>query len=427
MTRGVLAVRTLTCVAVTLVVAAGVVPAHAQKAPPVSHTAVTDQMLSNADADAKNWLSYGKDYSNTRYASSKKITTQNVGTLIPRWVYQTGGPIGSFETTPLVVDGVMYVTTPFNHAIALDARTGKQLWRYEHKQGGTPIICCGPNNRALAAAYGRVYMAMIIVGNSGAEYGVRGFVDAYNATDGKRVWRFWSIPDTGWEGTWSPTTPEGEKLNRDLTKEKADFAKYKDSWQRGGGSTWMTPAVDPATETIFIVVGNPSPDLDGSIRPGDNLYTESMVALDVKTGKYKWHYQYVPHDVWDLDAVSPAVLFETMADGKRVKAVGHAGKTGWFYIHDRATGKLIRKSQAFVPQENMFAQPTAAGVRMLPGANGGSEWSPVAYSPDTRMVYVLGLHQPMNYITHSAPFDRGKLWLGSAFVAIPGDHSDPPL
>ncbi len=462
MTRGVLAVRTLTCVAVTLVVAAGVVPADAQKAPSVSHTAVTDQMLSNAAADAKNWLSYGKDYSNTRYASSRKITTQNVGTLIPRWVYQTGGPIGSFETTPLVVDGVMYLTTPFNHAIALDARTGKQVWRYEHKQSGTPIICCGPNNRGLAAAYGRVYMAtldahlvaldqktgkvvwdvqvddptagysltiaplaykgMIIVGNSGAEYGVRGFVDAYNATDGKRVWRFWSIPDTGWEGKWSPTTPEGEKLNRDLNKEQADFAKYKDSWQRGGGSTWMTPAVDPATDTVFIVVGNPSPDLDGSIRPGDNLYTESMVALDVKTGKYKWHYQYVPHDVWDLDAVSPAVLFETMADGKRVKAVGHAGKTGWFYIHDRATGKLIRKSQAFVPQENMFAQPTAAGVRMLPGANGGSEWSPVAYSPDTRMVYVLGLHQPMNYITHSAPFDRGKLWLGSAFVAIPGEE-----
>src|SRR2546427_3326039 len=163
MTRGVLAVRTLTCVAVTLVVAAGVVPAHAQKAPPVSHTAVTDQMLSNAAADAKNWLSYGKDYSNTRYASSRKITTQNVGTLIPRWVYQTGGPIGSFETTPLVVDGVMYLTTPFNHAIALDARTGKQVWRYEHKQSGTPIICCGPNNRGLAAADDRSAALLVLV------------------------------------------------------------------------------------------------------------------------------------------------------------------------------------------------------------------------------------------------------------------------
>jgi len=406
--------RTVTWVAVTLLVAAGVVPAQAQRAP-VTHTEVTDQMLANAPADAKNWLSYGKDYSNTRYTTSKKVNAQNVGTLVPRWVYQTGGPIGSFETTPLVVDGVMYLTTPFNHAMALDARTGKQLWRYEHKQGADPIICCGPNNRGLAAAYGRVYMAtldahlvaldqktgkvvwdvqvddptsgysltiaplaykgMIIVGNSGAEYGVRGFVDAYNATDGKRVWRFWTIPDTGWEGTWSPTTPEGEKLNRDLDKEKADFAKDPDAWKRGGGSTWMTPAVDPATDTLFIMVGNPSPDLDGSVRPGDNLYTESMVALDVKTGSYKWHYQYVPHDVWDLDAVSPAVLFETTAGGRRVKVVGHAGKTGWFYIHDRATGKLIRRSQAFVP-----------------------------------------------HITHSAPFDRGKLWLGSAFVAIPGEE-----
>src|SRR2546425_5375545 len=170
----------------------------------------------------------------------------------------------------------------------------------------------------------------------------------------------------------------------------------------------MTPAVDPATDTIFIVVGDPSPDIDGSIRPGDNLYAESMVALDVKTGKYKWHYQYVPHDVWDLDAVSPAVLFETMADGKRVKAVGHAGKTGWFYIHDRATGKLIRKSQAFVPQENMFAQPTAAGVRMLPGANGGSPGGPGGHSPATRMGYVPGPPPPQNNITHSAALSPGK-------------------
>jgi glucose dehydrogenase len=231
--------------AVILLVAAGAVPAQAQ-GPSVAHTAVTDQMLSNASGDAKNWLSYGKDYSNTRYTSSKGINSRNAGTLVPRWVYQTGGPIGSFETTPLVVDGVMYITTPFNHAIALDARTGKQLWRHEHKISGSPIICCGPNNRGLAAAYGHVYMAtldahlvaldqktgkvvwdvevadptagysltiaplaykgMIIVGNSGAEYGVRGFVDAYNATDGKQVWRFWTIPDTGWEGKWSPTT-----------------------------------------------------------------------------------------------------------------------------------------------------------------------------------------------------------------------------
>src|SRR3989441_1856455 len=165
----------------------------------------------------------------------------------------------------------------------------------------------------------------------------------------------------------------------------------------------MTPAVDPATDTIFIVVGNPSPDLDGSIRPGDNLYTESMVALDVKTGKYKWHYQYVPHDVWDLDAVSPAVLFETMADGKLVKAVGHAGKTGWFYIHDRATGKLIRKSQAFVPQENMFAQPTAAGVRCSPAPTAGAGGGPAAPTPAPPLGVVPARPPPLNNNTHPPP------------------------
>ena len=448
--------RVVICVAVMLMVAACAVTTQAQR-PSVSHTSVTDRMLTNAAADARNWSSYGKDYSNTRYTSSKQIDTQNVGALVPRWVYQTGGPIGSFETTPLVVDGVMYLTTPFNHAIALDARTGRQVWRYEHKQSSNPIICCGPNNRGLAVAYGRVYMAtldahlvaldqetgkvvwdvqvadptagysltiaplaykgMIIVGNSGAEYGVRGFVDAYNATDGKRVWRFWTIPDTGWEGKWSPTTPEGEKLNRDLDKEKADFAKDPDAWKRGGGSTWMTPAVDPATDTLFIMVGNPSPDLDGSVRPGDNLYTESMVALDVKTGSYKWHYQYVPHDVWDLDAVSPPVV--TMVGGK--KAVVHAGKTGWVYVLDAVTGKLIRRSEAFVPQENMFAQPTADGTRMLPGANGGQEWSPITVNPELQYAYTVGLHQPMYYKTHYSPYETGRPWLGSAFQAIPGE------
>ena len=446
-------------------------PGNAQESPRPAPTAapeapapaVTSDQLLKAAGDAKNWLTYGKDYSNRRWVSSTQISTANVGTLVPRWVYQTGGPIGSFQATPLVVDGVMYVTTPFNHAMAVDARTGKQLWRYEHKLGGTQVFCCGPNNRGVAVADGKVFMAtldarlvaldqktgklawntqaadpsagygftmaplfykgMVIVGTSGAEYGIRGFVDAYDAATGKQKWRFYTIPDKGWEGDFAPTTPEGNELHRDVAREKASMAKYKDAWKRGGGSMWMTPAVDPETETLFVLVGNASPDLDGSVRPGDNLYTNSMVALDVQTGKYRWHYQYIPHDVWDLDAVSPAVLFDALGpDGTtRVKAVGHAGKTGWFYVHDRATGKLIRKSEAFVPQENMFAQPTEKGTRMLPGANGGTEWSPLAYSPDTQMVYVSGLHQPMNYITHSRPLQKGKLWLGSAFVAIPGE------
>jgi len=425
----------------------------------VKHTVVTDAMLMNAAKDAKNWLIYGRDYTNQRYSPLRQINAQNVGSMVPRWVYQTG-VIGSFQTVPIVVDGVMYLTTPYNTAIAVDAKTGRQLWRYQHKLG-TQIFCCGPNNRGVAVAYGKVYMATldarlvaldqstgkvvwdieiadpefghsetmaplvykgnVIIGISGAEYGIRGFVTAYDANSGQQRWRWYTIPETGWEGIWAETTPEGEKLNRNIAAEKAALAQHADAWKRGGGSMWMTPALDPDLGLLYMAIGNPSPDLDGSIRPGDNLYTESIVAVEVETGRLRWHYQQVPHDVWDLDAVSPPVLFDVTVGGKKVKAVGQAGKTGWVYILDRATGKRILRSEAFVPQENMFAQPTPEGTRMLPGANGGSEWSPMAYSPQTQAVYVLGLHQPMHYKVHSVPWEKGKLWLGSAFVNIPGE------
>ena len=168
---------------------------------------------------------------------------------------------------------------------------------------------------------------------------------------------------------------------------------------------------------MFVGIGNPSPDLDGSIRPGDNLWSESVVAFDATTGKFKWGYQEVPHDVWDLDVVSPPVI--AMLGGKKV--VVEAGKTGWVYVLDAATGKLVRRSEAFVPQENMFAQPSDSGTRMLPGANGGQEWSPIAINPTLSYAYTEGLHQPMHYKTHYAPWERGRLWLGSAFVAISGE------
>ncbi len=434
---------------------------QAQKTSQTRVTPVTDQMLLNAARDGKNWLTYGGSYTNHRYSPLGKVNKGNVGSLQVRYIVQSG-IIGSFQATPIVVNGVMYFTTPYNHVLAVDARTGKKLWRHEHKLA-TQIYCCGPNNRGVAVYGDKVYMATldgmlialnaangevvwekqlldaesgysmtlaplayagkIFVGSSGAEYGVRGAVMALDANTGNEVWRFWLTPDTGWEGNWSETTPDGVKLNRNIAVEKAAFAQYKDNWKIGGGSVWMTPAFDPQTKTLFMGVGNPAPDLDGSVRPGDNLYTECLIALDSETGKLKYYYQYIPHDVWDLDATSPMILFDTKdASGKTVPAVGHAGKTGWYYVHDRATGKLVRKSQPFVPQENMFAQPTAQGTRMLPGANGGSEWSPGAYSPKTRHAYVLGLHQPMHYITKSSPLEKGKLWLGSAFVAIPGEE-----
>jgi alcohol dehydrogenase (cytochrome c) len=416
------------------------------------------------------WPTYGGNAWNQRWSALKQIDTRNVSRLVPRMVLQTGvGRPGSFETTPIVVGNMMYVTTAYNEAtIAYDLNSKKQVWRYEHKLG-TTLTCCGPNNRGVAVSEGSVFEGTldarlialesksgqikwdvevadpaagysithaplvvghnVIVGVSGGEYGIRGHVTAYDMKTGKETWRWYSIPapkgdptfdgkaPNGWWGTWA-TKAEESDLHRDIAKEKADSAKYGHAWKTGGGGVWMTPAYDKELNSIFLAVGNPSPDLDGSVRPGDNLYTDAIVAIDATNGKTKWYYQTVPHDVWDLDAVSPPVV--TSVDGKKV--VVHAGKTGWVYVVDAATGKLVRKSQNFVPQENMFALPTEKGTRMLPGANGGSEWSPIAVDPNLGYAFVAGLHQPMNYITHSAPYEKGKLWLGSAFVAIPGEE-----
>ncbi|MGH7699193.1 MAG: pyrroloquinoline quinone-dependent dehydrogenase [Gemmatimonadales bacterium] len=425
-----------------------------------AHTAVTPDMLLNAQQSG-NWLMYGGSYWNQRYSPLNKINTSNVGQLVPRMVFQTGiERLGSFENTPIVVNGIMYATTPYNVALAYDLKTGRELWRYEHKLG-TTIYCCGPNNRGVAVAHGMVYMAtldaqlvalnqttgrvrwvtqiadpafgysetmaplvidnLVIIGTSGAEYGIRGFVKAYNANTGQLVWTWYTIPspeEGGWWGKWAPTTPEGENLNRDIAKEKADSARYADAWQHGGGSVWMTPAYDAESGLLFITIGNPSPDLDGSVRPGDNLWTESVAALEARTGTFRWGYQYLPHDVWDLDAASPVAI--TMLGGRKVAV--HAGKTGWVYVLDALTGQLVRRSVNVVPHENLFAQPTAEGTRMLPGANGGQEWSPIAIDPTLNYAFTAMLHQPMHYKVHYAPWEKGKLWLGSAFVAIPGER-----
>ena len=432
-------------------------------------TNVTSAMLRQAQQSG-DWLMYGHNYWNNRYSPLNQINTTNVGSLVPRMVFQTGTErLGSLETTPVVVNGVMYLTspaTPNNVVVAVDLRTQQTLWRYEHKNAPVSTACCGPNNRGVAVSGGNVYVATldaqlialdqatgkekwvvtvadpaegytetmapliiddkVIIGSSGAEYGIRGFVRAYNAATGALVWNFYTIPApdaradeggiNGWYGHWSPTTPEGTPLHRNIAKEKADSAKYADAWKTGGGSMWMTPAYDPDTRTMYISIGNASPDLDGSVRPGDNLWVESIVALDATTGKFKWGYQMVPHDVWDLDATSPPVI--TMVDGR--KAIVHAGKTGWMYVLDAATGKLIRRSDAFVPQENMFAQPTAEGTRMLPGANGGQEWSPVAVNPELQYAYSVALHQPMNYKTHYAPHETDQPMIGGATATAGG-------
>ncbi|HET9046865.1 MAG TPA: PQQ-binding-like beta-propeller repeat protein [Casimicrobiaceae bacterium] len=428
---------------------------------------ITSEMLQKAAADPKNWIHSNGNYSNTRFYPGAQINASNVAKMRPAFVFQTA-VLESMETSPIVINGVMFLTTSFNHVYAIDAVTGEEFWHYKHKMGPVTTYCCGPNNRGVAVSEGTLYMGTldaklvaldaktgkllwekqiadpdkgysetmapvvvdgkVLIGTNGGEYGIRGFVKAFDAKDGNLLWTFFTIPEKS-EGVWAKNDLTGRDMHRDIEAEKAAYAKDSSFYQTLGGGVWMAPAVDLKTRTVFFVVGNPSPDLYGAIRPGDNLYTDSMVAVDLDKGTYKWHSQYIAHDVWDLDAVSAVILTEAKdKSGKMVDVAIHGGKTGHVYVHDRATGNLIRFSEAMVPQENMWVLPTKTGARMLPGANGGVEWSPMAINPKLRMTYAANLHQPMTYHVEEAPYPGGsKLWLGGAFKVIPGEEQSGRL
>src|SRR5881296_3444811 len=425
---------------------------------------VTQAMLDASGGDGLNHLHPNSNYEQTRYYPATQIGTGNVDKLKTVFTFQTA-VLESMETSPLVVNGVMFLTTSYNHVYAIDAVTGREFWHYKHKMGPITTFCCGPNNRGVAAYEGMLYMGTldaklvaldaktgkvawevqiadpekgysetmaptvvegkVLIGTNGGEYGIRGFVKAFDAKTGKLLWTFYTIPDKGHEGVWAENDATGRNMKRDIAAEKKQLAGKGGAFhQTLGGGVWMTPAVDRKTKTVFFVAGNPSPDLYGAERPGDNLYTDSMVAVDLATGKYKWHFQYVAHDVWDLDAVSPPILTQAKdKDGKMVDVVIHAGKTGHVYVHERNTGKLIRFSEAMIPQENMWVLPTKDGARMLPGANGGVEWSPLAANPKLRLAYAANLHQPMTYHVEEVPYPGGsKLLLGGALKTIPGEE-----
>src|SRR5581483_8118142 len=311
-------------------------------------TNVTQSMLNNAAKDSKNFLATNGNYDQTRFHPADQITPKNVKRLHVAWIFQTDVR-ESTEPSPIVVNGVMYVTTSFDHVYALNAQTGEQIWHYKHDMGPITVYCCGPNNRGAAVAGDKVYLATldskldaidaktgklvwsqqiadgslgysetmaptavdgkILIGTNGGEYGIRGFVKAYDASDGKLIWNFDTIPENS-VGVWAPNDATGRDMHRNIEAEKAQLAKAGDPYKTLGGGVWQNPSVDLKLNRIFFVVGNPSPDLDGSLRPGDNLYTESLVSVDLDTGKYVCHFQYIPHDVWDLDDTSPTVLVD---------------------------------------------------------------------------------------------------------------------
>ena len=422
---------------------------------------VTQDLLNRAATDGNNFLHTNGNYQQTRFYPNSQINTANVQRLHPAWVFQTDVK-ESLETSPIVVNGVMYVTTSFDHVYALNARTGEEIWHYKQKLGPITTYCCGPNNRGVAVAGDMVYLATldsklvaleaktgktvwqtdvadpelgysetmaptvingkVLLGTNGGEYGIRGFVKAFDAKTGKLIWTFDTTPENS-QGVWATTDATGRDMHRDIAAEKAAYAKNGDPYKTLGGGVWQNPSYDPATNRIYFVVGNPSPDLDGAIRPGDNLYTDSLVSVDLDTGKYACHFQYIAHDVWDLDAVSPTVLVDVKdKNGNVVPGVLHAGKTGHLYVNNRKDCSLIRFSEAMVPQENMWVLPTKDGARMLPGANGGVEWSPIATNPQASLAYAINLHQPMTYHVENAAYPSGKLWLGGAFKVIPTEE-----
>jgi quinohemoprotein ethanol dehydrogenase len=449
---------------------------------PVANAVPADQATPGpGDPVGNNWSVNGGNFFNQRYSALDQINATNVANLKGAWTYHTGGNSSatSFETTPLVVDGTMYLTGPQSQVYALDAVTGQEKWRYapDLSNIGQLPVCCGQVNRGVAVGAGKVFVAqldakltaldagsgsvlwsqqdddpragysetmaplfwngMVFVGVSGAEYEIRGHITAYDANSGQQMWRFFTIPAPGEFG--NDTWPSGS-----------------DMWKFGGGSIWQTPALDPDLGMLYVTVGNPSPDLDGSQRSGDNLFTESIVALDAKTGARKWHFQEIHHDIWDYDTVSPNILFDVQMNGKTVKGLGQAGKTGWVYLLDRTNGSpLVGIDERQVPQigeqQTAATQPYPIGdsfvpqactvdignyptagiftpfktdpILMCPGANGGSEWSSSSYNQKTNLMYVCGIHQPQIWTGKPDQINPGTLRLGSAFVTPPGGET----
>ncbi|MFW5950990.1 MAG: pyrroloquinoline quinone-dependent dehydrogenase, partial [Gemmatimonadota bacterium] len=432
-----------------------------------SFPAVSDSLLAAGARDA--WPSHGGGLANQRFSSLDQIHRDNVASLVPVWIHSTGIE-GALATTPIVVDNTLYATTARGRVLALNAATGEELWRHEPALG--PVtLCCGPINRGVAVYDNMVYVASldaslaaldartgdlewrarladpadgysavmaplaadgrVFIGVAGQHYGIRGFLAAIDARSGEELWRWHTIPSEeagGWWGEWRETDPFGTPLNRDITEERADSAATAGSWEVGGGGLTTTPAYDPATGRLFVNVEGPAPVVAGSIRPGDNLYTGSMVALDAASGEKVWHTQYLPHDVWGLSGGSPPFLFDRGDE----RYVAFAGRTGWIYVFHAETGDPILRSDNFVPQEALFRRPPAGegageeeedqAVRAAPGINGGNAGAGVAYHPGTGVAFVGGVHQPTVYLPDPEPYSPGQLWIGGTARFPPDDE-----
>ena len=404
--------------------------------------------LLNAAAEPGAWLHYNGTYSSIHYSGLDQISSANAGRLGLQWVFQARS-LEKFETTPLVVDGVMYLTEAPNNIVALDPSTGRLFWIYEHKLPERTYPCCGRVNRGVAILDDMLYFGThdakllaidartgrlkwettvtdhrqgyalahaplaikdkVIVGTAGGELGIRGFLAAYDAKTGKEIWRFKIIPEPGEPGneTWGG-----------------------DSWKHGGGSIWLTGSYDPELNLTYWGSGNPGPDWNPSVRPGDNLYTDCALALDADTGKLKWHFQFTPHDEWDWDAVQVPVLVDMEWKGRPRKLMLWANRNGFYYVLDRATGEFLL-GKPFVKQN--WSQgldekgrpikipgrgPSRQGTQTWPGVQGGTNWYAPSFSPRTGLFYLTAWENyHSTYYTWDQEYEQGKWYVGGGVKA----------
>ena len=407
---------------------------------------ITYQSILDANKTPEQWLTYNGNYEGHRHSKLSEITSRNVSEMRLKWVFQRGFK-HKFETSPIVVGSVMYLTVPPNEVYAVDAKTGVQLWHYNRHLPPKTVACCGKVNRGLAIHGDRLFMGTldsylisldrktgrllweselfdyeqgygvtlaplvvkdkVMVGPTGGEYGIRGFIDAYNVEDGKREWRFHTVPGPGEFGheTW-----EG------------------DSWKTGGASVWVTPSFDPELNLTYWGIGNPGPDWNGDFRKGDNLFSDSVVALDPDTGKRKWHFQFTPHDVHDWDAAQILVLVDREFEGQQRKLLITANRNGFYYVLDRETGELLR-AQPYVKQtwaERIDKNgrpvripgkfPTKEGIEVFPGIDGGTNWMSPTYSPRTDLFYVAAREGSSMYYKGPVEYSPGTWFRGGSFV-----------
>ncbi|MFI5093457.1 MAG: PQQ-dependent dehydrogenase, methanol/ethanol family [Candidatus Acidiferrum sp.] len=410
------------------------------------------ERIVNADKEPGNWLTYSRDLLGHRYSPLNEITTENVGALKVKWALQL--PNERSEVSPIVVDNVMYVTGP-NWAAALDVHTGRRLWSWnraipeDYHNIGFGRVSRGPavlDDKLYVATLDCYLVALdlksgaerwsskvgdyklgysmtvaplaiegkIVVGVSGGEAGIRGFVDAYNAKTGKQSWRFWTIPGPGEPGheTWA----DG-------------------SWKTGGGPTWVTGAYDPELKLVYWGVGNPSPDWNGDARRGDDLYTCSFVALDGETGKLRWHFQFTPHDTHDWDAAHTPVLFDAKIDGRERKLIASANRNAFYYVLDRETGEFIAgrpyaketwasgldaKGRPIMLADS---EPTEKGALIWPNLNGATVWFSPSYSPQTGLFYVAVREIGSVYFKRESEYKPGTFYAGGGEDELPPDDA----